>query len=277
MKAVLLVLQFFKKTCRNNRVLIASDNTSVVSYINKQGSTRSAELCTLMRRILTWCNLNNITLGASHIPRSLNVIVDDLSRRNQIQPTRVVLIPQIFKQVSKIWESPQVDLFVTSLNTKLPLFISPILDPQAWTVYARNIPRENLVAYAFPPTALLPKVVQKLQSQMCRKILITQGWPTKPLFWDLVEMSLDVPRLLPQTQTSLKQPLNNHYHANPASLNLHVWYLGAQCCNSMCSMHRRQKELLPLRDSPQELSTHQNGPFSKDGGWNNRWTSGKPL
>ena len=72
--------------------------------------------------------------------------------------------------------------------------------------------------YAFPPTALLPKVVQKLQSQICRIILIAPGWPTKPWFWDLVEMSLDIPRQLPPIHTLLKQPLNNQYHANPASL-----------------------------------------------------------
>ena len=34
MKAVLLALQFFKTDCRNNQALIASDNTSVVAYIN---------------------------------------------------------------------------------------------------------------------------------------------------------------------------------------------------------------------------------------------------
>ena len=196
MKAVLLALQFFKTTWRNNHVLIASDNTSVVSYINKQGGTRSAELCALTWRILTWCNLNNVTLTARHVPGSLNLIVDSLSRRNQIQPTEWSLSPQIFKQVSKIWESPQVDLFTTSLNTKLSLFISPIPDPWAWAEDALNIPWENLVAYTFPPMALLPKVVQKLQLQMCRLIHITPGWPTKPWFWDLVEMSLDIPRLL---------------------------------------------------------------------------------
>ena len=38
---------------------------------------------------------------------SLNVIADGLSRRNQIQPTEWSLSPQIFKQISKLWESPQ--------------------------------------------------------------------------------------------------------------------------------------------------------------------------
>ena len=40
MKVVLLALQFFKTDCRNNQVIIASDNTSVVAYINKQGGTK---------------------------------------------------------------------------------------------------------------------------------------------------------------------------------------------------------------------------------------------
>ena len=125
-----------------------------------------------MWRILTWYHLNNVTLRARHVPGSLNVIADGLSRRNQIQSTEWSLSPQIFKQISKLWESPQVDLFATSLNKKLPTYVSPIPDPQAWAVDALNIPWQNMVAYAFPLTALLPKVVQKLQSQTCRIILM---------------------------------------------------------------------------------------------------------
>ena len=62
------------------------------------------------------------------------------------------------------------------------------------------------------------------------------GWPTKPWFWDLVEMSLDIPRQLPPIHTLLKQPLNNQYDANPASLNLHVWYLGVQLSKNASSL-----------------------------------------
>ena len=87
LKAVFLALQFFKKNCSNNLVLIASDNTSVVSYINKQGGTKSAALCALIWRILIWCHNNKVTLRARHVPGSLNIIADGLSRRNQIQST----------------------------------------------------------------------------------------------------------------------------------------------------------------------------------------------
>ena len=157
---VLLALQFFKTDCKNNQVLIASDNTPVVTYINKQGSTRSAELCALMWKILTWCHLNNITIRGRHVPGSFNMIADGPSRRNQIQSTEWSLSPQIFKPISKLWESLQVDLFATSLNKNLPLYVSSIPDTQASTVDALNISWENLVAYTFPPTALLPKVLQ---------------------------------------------------------------------------------------------------------------------
>ena len=100
MKVVLLALQFFKANCKNNQVLITSDNTSVVAYINKQGGMKSAELCPLMWRILTWCHQNNVTLRA-------DVIADGLSIRNQIQSTEWSLSPQIFKQISNFRRFPR--------------------------------------------------------------------------------------------------------------------------------------------------------------------------
>ena len=165
MKAVLLALQFFKAVCRNNQVLIASENTSVVAYISKQGGTKSAELCALMWRILTWCHQNKVTLRARHVPGSLNVIADGLSRRNQIQSTEWSLSPQIFKQISKLWESPQVDLFATSLNKKLPTYVCPILDPQAWAVVPLNIPWQKLGCLRFSS--------HRPAAQGCTKISIT--------------------------------------------------------------------------------------------------------
>ena len=57
-----------------------------------------------------------------------------------------------------------MDLFATHLNHKLPLYVSPIPDPKAWDIDALNINWTNLTAYAYPPTALLHKVIQKDQA-----------------------------------------------------------------------------------------------------------------
>ena len=56
---------------------------------------------------------------------------------------------------------------------------------------ALTLPWEELDAYAFPPTAILGKVVEKLQDSPCKRIiLIASGWPNMPWFWDLVTMSI---------------------------------------------------------------------------------------
>ena len=45
LKAVSLALRSFKDQCQNQTVLVATDNSTVVAYINKQGGTHSAEMC----------------------------------------------------------------------------------------------------------------------------------------------------------------------------------------------------------------------------------------
>ena len=47
LKAVSLALQRFKDQCQNQTVFVATDNSTVVAYINKQGRTHSAEMCAL--------------------------------------------------------------------------------------------------------------------------------------------------------------------------------------------------------------------------------------
>ena len=161
LKAVSLALRDFKDQCQNQTVLVATDNSTVVAYINKQGGTHSAEMCALLWKIMTWCHHYHITLRARHVPGCLNVMADLLSRSNQVQSTEWSLHPQVFKQICQKWFTPHVDLFATHLNHKLPLYVSPIPDPRAWDIDALNINWNNLTAYAYPPTALLHKVIQK--------------------------------------------------------------------------------------------------------------------
>ena len=53
--AVFLALKEFQDLCSDKVVLVATDNTTVVSYINKEGGMRSGPVCALIWRILTWC------------------------------------------------------------------------------------------------------------------------------------------------------------------------------------------------------------------------------
>ena len=108
LKAVFLALKEFQDLCVGKIVLVATDNTTVVSYINKEGGMRSGPLCALLWRILTWCSQRQVTLKARHIPGHLNVIADKLSRLGQTIQTEWSLLPEVFHQICIRWHRPQL-------------------------------------------------------------------------------------------------------------------------------------------------------------------------
>ena len=87
LKAVLLALREFLDEVQNRIVLIVTDNSTVVAYINKEEGMRSGALCALLWRLLAWCDQHGVTLSARHIPGRLNVVADKLSRLGQVNQT----------------------------------------------------------------------------------------------------------------------------------------------------------------------------------------------
>ena len=107
LKAVFLALKEFRTLCCNKTILIATDNTTVVAYINKEGGgMKSGSLCALLWRILSWCTSQQVTLRARHIPGRLNVIADKLSRLGQINQTEWSLHPEVFQAICSRWHQP---------------------------------------------------------------------------------------------------------------------------------------------------------------------------
>ena len=89
------------------------------------------------------------------------MIADKLSRHNQVIQTEWSLSQQVFNQLCSRWDQPQIDLFATRLNHKLPQFVSPVPDPDAWAMDALNLSWEKLDVYAFPPVSLITQVVSQ--------------------------------------------------------------------------------------------------------------------
>ena len=278
LKAVFLTLKEFKDLCSDKIVLVATDNTTVVSYINKEGGMISGPLCALLWRILMWCIRKQVTLKAQHIRGRLNMVAYKLSRLGQTIQTEWSLLPEVFQTLCSRWPRPQIDLFTTRFNNKFPLFVSPVPDPLASAVDALRLPWEDLDAYAFPPAAILGKVVEKLQDSPCKiNHSDCPGWPNMPWFWDLVAMSSQIPLSLPNLPNLLTQPFNLIPHRNLINLNLHAWLLEPQQSRSRASLRQWQRELRLLKEDQPDQSMRQSGPFLQSGASLIRWTSGHPL
>ena len=65
-------------------VLVRTDNSTVVSYLNHQGGTHSTSLCQLTWKFLSWCIPLLISLQAIHLAGNKNVIADALSKGRSV-------------------------------------------------------------------------------------------------------------------------------------------------------------------------------------------------
>ena len=75
---------------------VLHQQATVVSYINKQGGTRSIQRYRQTKKLLLMCQANQIVLRAWHIPGRLNVLADILSRPSQMSGTKWSLHPSVF-------------------------------------------------------------------------------------------------------------------------------------------------------------------------------------
>ena len=150
--------------------------------------------------------------------------------------------------------------------------------PSALAVDALTVSWENLDMYAFTPVSLLGKVVSKLSDHLYKRvILVAPGWPNMPWFWDLVDLSSQIPLCLPNHPDLVTLPFNKARPRDPTSLNLHAWLLEPRQSRSRGSLAQWRHKLRLLKDVQPEQSMRQSGPFLLDGVKQVRWTSGLHL
>ena len=126
---------------------------------------------------------------------------------------------QGFQELLRLWLAT-INLFATSFSARLPVYFSPVADPQSAGTDAMMQPWDGLQAYAFPPFSLLHRVLSKVrQSRGLECALVAPFWPQRPWFPDLL---VAVPVSLPQQRDLLRQPHFHRFHQN-----LHVLRLTA--------------------------------------------------
>ena len=123
-----------------------------------------------------------------------------------------------------------VDLFATRFNKRLPIYVSPVQDPEAMAVDALSLDWAPLISYAFPPFPILHRVIRKARDEKARMILIAPFWQAQPWFPDLRSLSHVPPLELTPSPDLLRQPRSGIKHANPGMLRLHAWLLCGRTC-----------------------------------------------
>ena len=146
---------------------------------------------------------------------------------------------------------PSIDLFATSLTARLPVYFSLASDPRAAGTDALLQSWDDLQAYAFPPIAIIRRVLRKLRSSKnCELTLIAPFWPQRDWFPDLLELLSDVPITLSGRRDLLRQPHFHRFHLNLPMLQLTAWRLSSDSPSRPASLLRWLDSLSSVEDCP---------------------------
>ena len=211
--AIFLAIRGFLPRLRGQTVSLFTDNPSALSYLRKEGGTRSSTLNEVAQATLHLCVASDLCLLPQFVP-------GHLSRRGQVLGSEWTLHQEVCRNLFRLWQVT-VDLFATSLNHRLQVYFSPMADPQAAAVDSLVQSWDNLQAYAFPPFGLLQRVLSKVRgSHNLVLTLMALFWPLCPWFADLLDLLVEVPVLLPLCRDLLRQPHFHHFHGNLRALAL---------------------------------------------------------
>ena len=217
--AVFLALKHFEPFVRGCHVLIRTDNTTTMCYINRQGGLHSPVLHGLAQRLILWCDARLLSIKASHVPGLLNRGADLLSRGG-CRYDDWSLHPAVMDEVRLRFGHPSVDLFASSEDAKCPLFFA-IKGPAPLGLDALAHEWPQGLLYAFPPLSLIPPALERVRNLGLRLILIAPGWGS----WrsEIASLLYDHPWQLPLRRDLLTQAGGEIFHPRPADLDLWAW------------------------------------------------------
>ncbi len=234
--AVHLALNRLKRRLRGEHVLVRTDNTATVAYINRQGGLRSRRMSQLARHLLLWSRKHLRSLRAIHIPGLLNRTADELSRA--AHPGEWRLHPQTVQLIWRRFGLAQVDLFASLETSHYQLFYSLTDGTLGTDALAHSWPR-GLRKYAFPPVSLLAQTLCK--GQRGRGADPARG--TILAYQDLVPRA-DAPRDSPSLADSSEE-------GSTDSETGHLMAPASRPLETSCLVPRRDAEV--LGDLPQEV------------------------
>ncbi len=107
--AVWLALRRFRMLLHEKHILVRTDNTATVAYINHRGGLRSRRMSQLARHLLLWSQKHLRSLRAVHVPGELNRAADELSRQHAL-PGEWRLHPEVLQLIWRRFGDAQVDL-----------------------------------------------------------------------------------------------------------------------------------------------------------------------
>ena len=158
--AVEIAILPFCKNEQKKHVRLMIDNMTAVSYFQNMGGIKSPECNKLSRNIWKWAEVRKMWLSAVHIPGTENCTADTNSREFN-DDSEWMVSDFVFKIITNLFGTPEIDLFATRLNHKLPIYVSWKPDPYSVSINAFSVSWYQSYMYCFPPFSVISETIQQ--------------------------------------------------------------------------------------------------------------------
>uniref|UniRef100_A0ABD2WYL6 Uncharacterized protein n=1 Tax=Trichogramma kaykai TaxID=54128 RepID=A0ABD2WYL6_9HYME len=167
------------------------------------------------RRDSYFVNTQNIAAAAL----SAIGLADAQSRVKNID-TEWELASYAFKRVVHIFGTPNIDLFASRVNWKCKRYCSWYRDPDAKFIDAFTISWANVYFYAFPPFAIIAKVLRKIILDKACGVVIVPYWTSQTWFPIFKKLLIGDPLFLKPNINLLLSPCRTKAHPLAHQLTL---------------------------------------------------------
>jgi len=195
---------------QNISILIRSDNTTAIAYVNNFGGCKSPSCHSVAKDIWEWCQPRNNWLHASYISSSNNYLADELSRK-ELDNSDFKLNVSIFRELVNKYGTPYIDLFASTNTTQLNNFYSWYPCPKSSGVDAFTFKWKKSF-YAFPPFNLVGRVLRKIITDKTSGIVVVPFWETQPWFPLVKALSKGQFTIIKPKKFNLVCPYNSRRH-----------------------------------------------------------------
>ena len=216
--AVSLSVRAFCREMKEVHVHVFSDNTCAIAYINNMGGCKSKPCNWLALQLWLWCMERKIWLSAFHVPGKENI--SDAGSRIFNENVEWQLDPIIFQKVCDSWGIPQIDMFASRTNKHISKYVSWRPDAEAEFIDAFSCNWSVFYMYIFCPFSLIGRALMRLRKDKGDCIMIVPLWPTQNWWNNFLELLIDIPVVIPVTQSTLLLPSTNKIHPLSGQMNL---------------------------------------------------------
>ena len=116
----------------------------------------------------------------------------------------------IFDYANHQFGRPEIDMFSSRVTNQIPVYASWLPDPKSSFIDAFTINWNNIFIYVFPPYSIIWRMLQKIQKECKKAIIIVPLWTTQSWFTRIMELAISQRIIIPSRYLKLPRTKAKH-------------------------------------------------------------------